>query len=299
MRIRNLLALPQLICRSFLAARYARRKRIPGLVFDSFGRRLGARLLARGCKRGIGLLLNPCSIVRYFEFDYVAAAMPNRSSSCLDVSSPRLFSFWLTTTYPQARVLVINPDHADISWTQQIANKVRFRGIETANVGVEYLASHPGEWDFIYSISVIEHIAGNYDDRDAIRLMWEALKPGGTLALTFPLDRQFRDEYRDRDYYGTQGEPKKGAGVFFQRHYDAAAIQQRLLEPIGLPEHEMRFFGERSPGWFDAYEKRWMKGGLAVTVEDPREIADHYQEYRSWEEMPGQGVCGLKIAKPS
>jgi len=48
-----------------------------------------------------------------------------------------------------------------------------------------------------------------------------------------------------------------------------------------------------------ANEKRWMRDGLAGTVEDAREIVDHYREFRNWEEMPGMGVCGLMIEKTS
>lgn len=84
---------------------------------------------------------------------------------------------------------------------------------------------------------------------------------------------------------------------FFQHFYDKAAIWQRLLKPIGREPSVIRWFGEISPGRFKQYVQRWMREGYACTVEDPREIADNFQEYETWEEMPGMGVCGLMIEK--
>jgi hypothetical protein len=61
---------------------------------------------------------------------------------------------------------------------------------------------------------------------------------------------------------------------------------------------EVRWFGERSAGHFNDYIQRWLKVGTRCTVDDAREIADHYQAYDCWEDMPGVGVCGLLIEKP-
>jgi len=273
-------------------------RKIPGILFDRFGRHLGSRLLFRRNKYGILLLLNPVSCVRYFEFDFAAKAVTNRHVDCLDVSSPRLFSLWLVSNRPSVRIHMINPDQVDLEATQQIIDEMGIPRILIKNIPVEGLPVQQSKFDLVYSISVVEHIAGEYDDAYAVRRMWDLLKPGGTLILTFPVDRSFRKEYRDSKYYGMQGETRSGGGYFFQRFYDMSAIRERLLAPIGHPRFVSQFFGEREPGLFAAYEKRWLREGLGVTVNDPREIADNYAEYPSWEDMPGVGVCGLKAEKP-
>jgi len=33
-------------------------------------------------------------------------------------------------------------------------------------------------------------------------------------------------------------------------------------------------------------------------VDDPREMADHYQKFCDWAQMPGFGVCGFVLKKP-
>jgi hypothetical protein len=60
----------------------------------------------------------------------------------------------------------------------------------------------------------------------------------------------------------------------------------------------IRWFGEKTPGRFHAYIARWLQEGIAATVDGPREIADHYQVFDSWDAMPGVGVAGLLFQKP-
>jgi len=71
-----------------------------------------------------------------------------------------------------------------------------------------------------------------------------------------------------------------------------------LLEPLGREASVVPWFGEREDGSFHDYIQRWLKDGLDCTVEDPREIVDHYRLFDDWENMPGVGVSGLVIDKP-
>ncbi|CAN5491169.1 hypothetical protein BH24CHL9_BH24CHL9_11990 [soil metagenome] len=150
-------------------------------------------------------------------------------------------------------------------------------------------------YDSIWSISVLEHIPGD-GDRDAMPILWEALRPGGRLLITVPVDRQPWDEYRDSDFYDLDV-PAGERGFFFQRWYDKAAIEERLLGSIHTAGVRMEWFGEREPGHFAAYEDEWRARGHARTVDDPREIVDHYADYPDWDAMPGRGVAGLAIDK--
>jgi len=282
--------------RSWRARRKATKAGIPGLEFDRFGRSMGLRLIAAGeFLRGGLWLLNPVSITRYFEFPFVARSLPVSARKCLDVSSPRLFAFYWWTAIPGVAIEMLNPDARDLSETRRAARAAGI-SVTCSNTDVRALARRPNTYDALWSISVLEHIHGDYDDRDAIAWMYSALRPGGVMAVTVTIDRRFWDEYRDADPYGLD-RPTSGP-VFFQRWYDLAAIQERLLSRLSGATTSLAFFGETRPGAFKAYEAEWMRLGLRRSVDDPREIADNFREFASWDEMPGAGVCGIRVVKP-
>jgi SAM-dependent methyltransferase len=295
-RAASLIAAPGLLFRSAAALRHGQKARIPGLEFDAFGRRLGLRLMRSGhVGLGASYLLNPVSIVRYFEFPFVAASIPAGAKLCADVSSPRLFSLFWAAKHPEAAIQMINPDEHDLEETRVVAESAGV-ALELVNVDLSVFRDRPHAYDAIWSISVLEHVHGEYDDREAIAWLYSALRPGGVLAVTTTIDRVFWDEYRDADPYGLV---KDASGpVFFQRWYDLAAIQGRLIDPLHGARASLAFFGEKRPGMFKAYEAEWMRGGMRRSVEDPRDIADDFREFSSWDEMPGAGVCGIRIVKP-
>jgi SAM-dependent methyltransferase len=269
---------------------------IPGLEFDAFGRRLGLRLLLSGhVYTGASYVLNPVSIVRYFEFPFAAESIPANARKCADVSSPRLFSLFWSATHPGVVIEMFNPDRKDLDQTRRIAASAGI-ALTFENSDVRIFQDRPGTYDSIWSISVLEHIDGTYDDRDAISWLYSALKPGGVLVVTVMTDRTFWVEYRDADPYGLVH--SDSGPVFFQRWYDLPSIRARLLDPLPGAAATFRFFGETRPGAFKAYEAAWMRQGLSRSVDDPREIADNFCEYVSWEAMPGAGVCGIRIEKP-
>ncbi len=279
--------------------KYAEKRGGPGIAFARFGRKIGRRLLLKGYPPGLAYLLTPVNIVRYFEFPFVLSCLPERPLRCLDVSSPRLFSLYMADRNPFTSILMINPDSKDASQTTAILSKLKLPNVRVECRGVDRLAERNEKYDCIWSISVVEHISGDYDDRKAVQLMYNSLNAGGRLILTVPVDRAFRDEFRDRNYYGTQADLLHPGRYFFQHIYDKTAVWERLLRPLGKEPSVVRWFGEITPGRFTEYETRWMRNGLASTVEDAREIVDHYREFTSWEEMPGMGVCGLMIEKTS
>ncbi|HUP14464.1 MAG TPA: hypothetical protein VM848_00160 [Acidimicrobiia bacterium] len=294
----RLRTVPHLLARSQLARRYAIAHDIPGLVFNGYGRAVGLRLLIARQPLGWAYLINPVSIVRYWEFEFVAAELPNGINRAADISSPRLFSFWYASRHPDLCIDLLNPDPDDSTASSVMASTLKQPRVVPATKRIDELPMDVS-YDAIWSISVVEHISGAYDDTAAVRMMYDALRLGGHLILTVPVDRSHRDEFRSSDPYGTQ-EESEGKGFFFQRFYDERTMFERLVRP--LPAHDLvsiRWFGERRQGHFSSYESDWIERGLARTVEDPREIADHYREYQSWSEMPGMGVCGIHVVRAS
>jgi SAM-dependent methyltransferase len=275
---------------------------IPGLRFDRFGRVSGLRLLSTYPSLAKRLLVHPVDMIRYAEFAFAHAHVPRESGRCLDVSSPRLFALYTADQRPESDLLMINPDPSDLVETKAMASALALPNIDFHCKGVQVLGSEDSfanGFDCIWSLSVVEHIYGDCDDTEAMRLMYGALAPGGRLIITVPVDQRHWDEYRSRDYYGTQVESRtdEDSAYFFQRYYTEYSIQERLLGPLGQKPSVVQWFGETHAGRFAAYERRWMREGLNLVVEDPRKLARHYRQFDSWSSMPGKGVCALVIDK--
>jgi SAM-dependent methyltransferase len=279
------------------AYRYAKQRQAIGISFAEFGRNIGWRLLRNRKLTGMDYLLNPVHITRYFEFAFALSCLPTTPQKCLDVSSPRLFSLYVAQKYPDASITVINPDKRDILATGKVVNSLNYGNIHTDPTDIQALGTAKGQFDTIWSISVVEHINGKYDDSDAMQMIYDALAPGGRVIITIPVDRQYWIEYRSRPSYGLQAEEVNNR-YFYQRFYDQHHIEERLLKLIGRTPLQMRWFGEKEPGHFRHYIEQSTRDGHRVRVEDPRIITDHYTEYRTFSEMPGIGVCGLVVDKP-
>ena len=284
--------------RSIASARKALNLSDEARMFNRFGRRLGWRLILNGESYGVSYLVNPVNSFRYFEFPFALTALPDNPGRCLDVSSPSLFSFYVSQKFRPKSIWMINPDHEDIHRSAVTARKLKIPNIETECHGVDILEDRKESFDCIWSISVVEHISGKYDDRYAAWLMYQALAVGGRLILTIPVDRISWDEYRDQTYYGMPKDRSGTGSHFFQRYYDKQSLWKRIVGSIGVEPAHIGWFGEKNGGHFADYEKRWLRDGFECTFDDPREMSEHYQEFLSWDEMPGKGVCGLVFIKP-
>lgn len=296
MNLRRAFQFPYQYYRAQRSFHYAARHNLVGMEFGRFGKAVGWRLLSSADLSGFRFVLVPVTSVRYFEFAFVKEVLPTDPRDCLDLSSPALFSLFMASRCPDTTITMINPDARDISKTTKIVEELHISNLCTSTKALHELQPPSEGYDCIWSISVLEHISGAYDDGQSMGMLYAALKSGGRLIITIPVDRRFWIEYRDQDYYGTQ--QKREDGYFFQRFYDLDAIWERLLKPINCEPLELRWFGETEKGRFHEYIQCWLNDGLDCIVDDPREIVDHYQEYESWQDMPGVGICGLVIEKP-
>jgi SAM-dependent methyltransferase len=275
---------------------YAARRGAPGVEFGYFGRSLGWRLARSGALWGLGWVANPVSIVRYFEFDFARRCLEDARGRFLDLGSPRLFSLWMANR-KAGHITMLNPDARDVARSREAAHRLGLRDIEFDVAGADVLASRPERYDAIWSLSVLEHIEGAYDERVVLRLAWDALVPGGRLVITVPAAPAFAVETRPSDPYGTQP-PLPDGSYFFQRIYDKKSIDSRLTGTLNTPPQREEYFGEHVPGTYAAYEARWMERGIEATVADPRLIADQFERFESHEAMPGLGVAALCYVKP-
>lgn len=285
-----------LYARTLAATHYAKQRQLPGIEFAYYGRQLGYKMLLKRASPSISYVLTPVSSTRYFEFTFAYESLPIRTRRCLDISSPSLFSFFVASKRLNTNIRMINPDRADCLHTQSVITNCGLKNVDLDVLDLRSALSDGRTYDCIWTLSVVEHIAGQYDDRYAVQAMYEALEPGGRMIITIPVDRFAWDEYREQDAYGIQDTHSDGR-YFFQRHYTENSIWERLVAPIGQNPTLVRWFGETLRGRFADYEQRWLKEGYDCTVDDPREIVNFYREFSSWSEMPGEGVCGLMFVK--
>lgn len=104
-------------------------------------------------------------------------------------------------------------------------------------------------FDVITNVSVIEHFEGQTDS-DAMAASARLLRPGGLYLLTTLMnDGHFKEFRVRRDVYG---EAYSNQDVFYQRHYDVAAVHERLIKPTGLREAGRIYFGDFG---FQAFER--------------------------------------------
>lgn len=271
---------------------------LPGHRFGAFGRALGVRAMTQGeLVEGASLVLTPVNSVRYWEFDFVDRVLQQAGGVALDVSSPRLLSFYLAHRARFDRIDMANPDAKDLRVTGDLA---RGSGLSRVNcLEADALEASRGQprYSAVWSISVVEHIPGDRGDSDAVRAMFDSLLPGGVLVITVPVDREAWDEYRTTDTYSLGASGGDGR-YFFQRFYDAGTLADRIIGPIGVPPQRVDWFGERTRGTFAAYVERWLDRGFAETVSDPSFVARNFRPFSSYQEMPGMGVCGLAFQAP-
>ena len=269
---------------------------LPGKEFAEFGFMIGRKLLLKG-KFSPKLLLNPVSIVRYFEFDYVNRNLQTAGgSTILDVSSPYLFGFYQSTKI-DSDYYYTNPDLRDLNNVISLSKKIKFKSNYIAKrIDALSLPFANNYFDAVLSISVIEHI-NDEGDSLAMSEIWRVLKPGGKLILTFPVNKVYATEYRDKDEYNLYVEKKSGK-YFFQRIYDEQKIEERLLSSINNYEIiSKKVFGTIEKKFYDEYKNRWMKYSYLETVKDPYYISKKFSYFPEIENLEDIGVLGLTIKK--
>ena len=292
----TLLLLPLLIFRRYYYWIFSDKSKLPGKEFAEFGFKLGSKLFFKG-KISPRLLLNPVSIVRYFEFDYA-----NTNSQLidrikvLDISSPYLFGFYHSIKN-NLDYHYINPDQQDLANVISLSAKIKFKAAySTQNMDALNLSYSNDYFDRVLSISVIEHIRNN-GDSEAMKEIWRVLKPGGLLILTFPVKKIFEIEYRDIDEYNLNPE-KKSTEYFFQRIYDKQKIEERLLSSIDNYEIiSKKVFGVIEKGFYSEYKKRWIKFSYWETVKDSYYISNKFSYFNDINDLEDIGVIGLTIKK--
>lgn len=210
------------------------------------GLRIGAACLPTEPVLGIKRLLLPASYWRVAEFAYVWRRLAGcRGARVLDLGSPKDLSAILARSLGCAVTAVdILPHAIALSQRHARAQGLDGRGVGkiTSEVQDGRTLSYPDNtFDAAYSVSVLEHIPDR-GDTAAMQELVRVVKPGGLVVVTTPYDRAYRETFVEESVYERQqvaSEP-----VFFERHYDEAALAERLLDPITAELVDRETWGE-------------------------------------------------------
>jgi SAM-dependent methyltransferase len=214
-----------------------------------FGLGLGARTLPSAPIAGLKSLLLPVEYIRCAETRYILQHLDVQSGHrVLDIGSPKLLSLFLAArlraevhatdlldyffeTYERYSRVALGRDHGRYHMAREDARSLT------------YPSAH---FDRVFALSAIEHIPGD-GDSSAMQEIGRVLAPGGIACITVPWrDTGYVEEFKQRgdpDAYWAPGDADR---VFYQRGYDRATLERRLVQPSGLTRVDLSFWGERT-----------------------------------------------------
>lgn len=171
-------------------------------------------------KKKISLLFRPLDAPRYIEFAYLKKFIDKNdlhNLNILDVSSPYVMSYILSK---KNKVIKTDIDSSEKKFIEE--NKNLIFKIEDAT----QLSFSDNTFDFVYSVSVIEHIYEKYIR--AIKEMIRVTKDGGYVYITFPVAEHYLEEWENGDVYEKQY--KNNGKTFFQYRFDEKHVENIINE---------------------------------------------------------------------
>lgn len=164
----------------------------------------------------LSILLNPMDSTRYNEFTYILKFIKKENiklNEILDISSPYILSYILSN---QAKVIKIDINENEKYYINN-SEKLTF-----LKENATQLTFNDSSFDMIYSISVIEHIYNNYIS--AIKEMIRVCKNWWYIYLTFPVSKNWMEEWLDNDIYSDQY--TNNNKTFFQYRFNEKQIKE-------------------------------------------------------------------------
>jgi SAM-dependent methyltransferase len=234
------------------------------LTYYSFGLKAGVLSLAAnglslGFKKTIGKIVQPInSYTRFPEYycfdravrDYLASTALDHKVKILDVGSPKMFGLYLAFTIPAEVTLTdiseLNVDEYRSMW-RTMESEAKGEALFSLQDG-RSLEFEEGKFDLVYAMSVIEHVEGEEGDSAAMRELIRVLRPGGLLIVSVPFGTAYIEQKTIGLAGAVRGTNDKKA-YFFQRIYDRAAFEQRILARIANLEETSFTTIWRKQGW--------------------------------------------------
>ena len=209
------------------------------------GLAIGWATLPREPVLGLKRLLLPISYWRTAEFAYVLHHLEvPQGSRVLDLGSPKDLAAILARS---ERLEVVATDILDdtVKLSRRYAEAQGINGRGPGKIHSEVqdgrrLTFGDNTFDAAFSVSVIEHIPDR-GDSEAVRELLRVVRPGGKVVITTPYDVTYRETFVNSDVYERKA---VGQPVFWERHYDHAALRSRILDTANARLVDLQIWGE-------------------------------------------------------
>jgi len=191
---------------------------------------LGVRYLRRHgyAREAVIRLVVPLDPSRYLELPWALERLGDRGGqTVLDLASPKLLA--VTLARRGLRVTTLDQLESEIVIWRRLAEDEP--GLEFVVGDGRAMPFEGASFDHATSISVLEHVAGEGGDVAALGELARCVRPGGTILVTLPYAAEAYVEYRTAPAYVDHGERDVHGRSFFQRWYDAAAVE-RLVAAV-------------------------------------------------------------------
>jgi SAM-dependent methyltransferase len=196
---------------------------------------LSFRILLSGNRLWTKVFLRGLRYWRIIELPYVLNWLTKRGRlDVLDISSPKVLAFHIARKYGH-RVTATDLWGEEVKLWDQALDAVRRTDDSWSNLVLEVQdakhLTYPDEsFDFVYSVSVIEHI-DDQGDTEAMKEINRVLRKGGLAVITVPFDPMGYDVYKNEDVYFKR---YTNQPVFYERWYSKNHLNERLVTPSGL-----------------------------------------------------------------
>ncbi len=170
----------------------------------------------------------------------------NEPLQILDIGSPQVLSLSLATFSNKWNITYINPFQPELDDLEERKTILRIKNIliKYGDITDAGYCGQLGQYDYIFSCSVFEHIYPEYGgDVIASKNVSILLKYNGIFAFSVPFYKDGFHEYKYEQVYSIKSLPNDK--LFFQRFYYETKLEDQIIKPSGLVVHNKIYVGER------------------------------------------------------